>query len=174
MESLSTWFQQIDRMARATTLWSALKDADLKQLKEVIKWRKRPYSVEYAGDTIIASKTINQDRLERMEYGNLTWPAWFYLQDKLNVGLQTIAPRLLWDASNEIRLFDVPDTLLAAMWLQFAQAVSGKRRYQQCGWCKQNFELTPGVGRADKKHCSPSCRVSYSRKYGGKKRRAKK
>lgn len=51
-----------------------------------------------------------------------------------------------------------PSTLLAAIWLQFALAVSGNRAYQNCKECGRWFEVSPEKARKSKLFCSQACR----------------
>lgn len=52
----------------------------------------------------------------------------------------------------------VPSTLLGAMWVQLAEAVSAQREFRQCEGCRQWFTLRPGKDRPTKTHCAPECR----------------
>jgi hypothetical protein len=54
--------------------------------------------------------------------------------------------------------------LWTALWLQFALAMAGDRRFQQCSGCDRWFELNPDVNRADKVWCSDACRVRATRR----------
>jgi hypothetical protein len=51
-----------------------------------------------------------------------------------------------------------PNNLLGAMWLQFAESISGLKRYHQCEACQRYIELSPDVNRADRRYCSDACR----------------
>lgn len=60
----------------------------------------------------------------------------------------------------------MPTTLLGAMWLQFAAAVDGLKRFQQCAQCGAPFEVSrdPKTGkRRDARFCSARCRVGHYR-----------
>jgi hypothetical protein len=63
----------------------------------------------------------------------------------------------------------IPKSLLGALWLQFALAVGGNKKYRACGTCGQWFELSPDIARTTKHFCSDACR---SRAYRGRKERA--
>lgn len=60
-----------------------------------------------------------------------------------------------------------PVSLLGALWLQFAQALQGHRRFQACADCGQFFEMSrsPTTGkRRDALYCRAACRVDAHRK----------
>jgi hypothetical protein len=51
------------------------------------------------------------------------------------------------------------------MYVQLCISMIQRRQFQQCKVCGKWFQLAPGVGRADKTTCSPSCRfISYRRR----------
>jgi len=52
-----------------------------------------------------------------------------------------------------------PPTLLEALWLQFAMAVSGNTNFRKCDWCDEWFAYGTGTGRRNTaKFCKPACR----------------
>jgi hypothetical protein len=78
---------------------------------------------------------------------------------------------LLYDRDRQhLRLCQVPRTFLAALWLQFAQAVAEDKDYRQCGECGSWFEVSPEVARTNRRFCSNACR---SRLYRQRQARAK-
>ncbi len=55
-----------------------------------------------------------------------------------------------------------PRSLLNAMLLQFAFAVSGRERHKACLWCKTWFAHGPGTGRRETAiYCSAKCQKAY-------------
>ena len=52
----------------------------------------------------------------------------------------------------------VPNTLLGALWLQFARAVEGQDRFRQCPMCQRWFRMAPKA-KATTTFCSTACRV---------------
>jgi hypothetical protein len=91
--------------------------------------------------------------------------------DQLGSNFETdLKLKLSWNAvarSGEAHV--VPRTLFAALCLQFALALAGYKRYQQCVSCGKWYELLPGVNRAEKQTCSQTCRT---RLYRQRKQRA--
>jgi hypothetical protein len=73
--------------------------------------------------------------------------------------------------TNDLVLKMQPEDLRAAMWLQFAQAIAGKKQYRQCRVCAKWFEvLTDDDGRSARRlFCSDPCK---SRDYRRRKERA--
>ena len=71
------------------------------------------------------------------------------------------------------RLQITPKNLLAAMWLQFAQAVTGDKEYRQCKQCGKPFEisLAPEGMRKSREYCTDPCRFKAYRERQGKARR---
>jgi hypothetical protein len=57
----------------------------------------------------------------------------------------------------------MPPNLLAAMWLQFAHAVTGEFQLQLCAGCGKYFQVGPGARRADATTCSDACRQRKKR-----------
>ena len=64
-------------------------------------------------------------------------------------------------------------TLLAAMWLQFALAVSENKRFVECKFCNRLFEISRDQTgfRTHRKFCSGACRT---KDYRRRKRAARK
>ena len=58
----------------------------------------------------------------------------------------------------------VPSSLTAAIWLQFAQAITENYGFGQCDECLAWFEIAPGKGRPEKKFCSNACSMRAYRK----------
>jgi hypothetical protein len=57
----------------------------------------------------------------------------------------------------------VPNDLLGAVWLQFAQTVGGDKGFRRCSQCGLWFELAPEGGRKTKQFCSGTCRARAHR-----------
>jgi hypothetical protein len=85
-----------------------------------------------------------------------------YVQEVLTLHLQE-SPRLsmAWDrdVAHAPRLCVSVGTLLSALWIQFAQAVTGEKNYKQCGACRAWFEVSPQTARTDKAYCNSTCRT---------------
>jgi hypothetical protein len=163
-ERVADWRSEILALRSAVRAWDAIQGNDRDYLKQVIKWRKSPKRVSYEDSHSFWNLKDTQPDGSSIKYGDLIWPAYRYIQDRINGALKdTVAPRMLWNDDNELKLHHVPKTLLGAMWLQFADAVSYNLEYRECEWCGKSFEVTRST-RSDRLYCSNSCRVSASRK----------
>ncbi len=58
----------------------------------------------------------------------------------------------------------VPISLIAAIWLQFAQAITANYGFRQCDECLTWFQVAPGKGRPEKRFCSNACSMRAYRK----------
>ena len=64
----------------------------------------------------------------------------------------------------------VPGDLTAAIWLQFAQAITANYGFGQCDECLTWFVVAPGKGRPEKQYCSNACSMrAYRKRKAGKK-----
>ena len=58
----------------------------------------------------------------------------------------------------------VPNSLISAIWLQFAQQVASSTGLRQCNWCSTWFVFGTGTGRRKSAHyCSDRCRQANHR-----------
>ena len=112
---------------------------------------------------IIASAFYQSHRLEMMHPGDVIVPAKYYVQKVINKHLEKrVSPKILWDVRRQpvkLRLFHMPESLIGALWLQFAQAVHGDKKFYYCDQCGSAFELDPRIGaKRGRKFCSNACR----------------
>jgi hypothetical protein len=96
-------------------------------------------------------------------------PASFMVQRWINEHLKEhAAPSVVYDLDLQKRVIQIiPDSLLSAMWLQFAQAVEGNKDYRSCKECGRWFELSSR--QADhrtkrREFCSDPCKSRDYRK----------
>ena len=83
------------------------------------------------------------------------------LQENTRTG---IVPGSGADASRRVSLEMVPKTLLGALWLQAAQALSEGRKFRECLECGRWFAVSTDKRRADSVYCSDSCKMKAYRK----------
>jgi hypothetical protein len=178
---LFTWQYQIASMQRAVGLWHLLQQEDRERLSLYIQWRKdrkRGPSVHFdshpAGKggpslgfqrakEVIASGDTQPGLLGTFEVGDPVVPAWTYLKGEIDTQLHhvaaEIAAEMAWDARRKRpALRFVAPTLLAAVWLQFADAVSNDRTFSRCRECGRWFEVAPDAARTHRRFCSNKCR----------------
>jgi hypothetical protein len=84
---------------------------------------------------------------------------WF-LQEALDLTLVAMTTcRMRWDTERMQPDLQVqPIHLPGAMYLQLAQSVAPRTKYQRCASCRRWFEVAPGVSRSDRLTCSAACR----------------
>lgn len=179
-ELFKGWYNAIYEMKNMVLLWDPAQQEDEKGLSRYIKWDQDLRRVYYESDPMppprggvsvplrehIAGQGAHDRVFSHFPAGKATWPAKYYLQHRVNLrlGEYKALPRLAWDRSlTGLSLQFIPDSLIAALWLQFAQAISEDRGYRQCEECGTWFELT-GQRRADTKYCSGACRSRAYRK----------
>ncbi len=88
------------------------------------------------------------------------------LQWLFDVHLQHVQARMSLRPEVPPRLSMAPLTLLSAMWLQFALAVSGDKQFRECKFCKRMFEISTEQSgfRRHREFCSDSCKTKDYRR----------
>ena len=83
-----------------------------------------------------------------------------------NLHLQHVQTRVYADEDAPFRLQFAPLSLLAAMWLQLASAVTGDKRFVACKFCHRLFEISTDASgfRSHREFCSGSCKTLDYRK----------
>jgi hypothetical protein len=140
-EMLKDWIQQIQAMRNATTLWDMIRSDKRADLAKIISWqqsREERVAGWYHGIQLIPGvpDTCTSD--------DVITPALSLLRNWINDFLvTTVSPRMQFEpARRELGLRLLPSTLLAALWLQLARAVSGNRDFHVCKKCGRWFELS--------------------------------
>lgn len=101
-------------------------------------------------------------RVEVFPLSEVLAPARSALQGIINLKLikHPVVPNLAWthcQTKQELRVRIAPSSLLAALWMQFANAVEGGKEYRQCDTCKTWFEVSAHT-RGGAKFCRDRCR----------------
>jgi hypothetical protein len=187
--SLKGWKGEIERLRVLVRVWKAVKSARKDELKKVILWKNRntlDYKLGFS-DTLLASSCYNRALLERFRPFDVIQPAMYLLQAEINKRIAeasnsdylAIVPRLVWCSGPRIngiakpdhhqRLVFQPTNLLAAIWLQFARAVTSGYQLKVCEGCGEYFQVGKGARRVHTKTCSVKCRkrASRNRSQGG-------
>jgi hypothetical protein len=154
------WKEMIGRMQFLVGAWDALSQGDWKRMRSGLA--KMPRSLFQQG---IDLGNANQAQLVGAvihllyhEVAGMTF-GWTF-----GVWARQQNSPVLWNQQTKRPLLKlVPPSLWHAMYLQFAQAILGSKRYQRCGACNRWFELAPGINRSDRRICSDSCRVQLYR-----------
>jgi hypothetical protein len=169
-------------MRQALELWDMARNEHVEALSRYIQW-VTPHRIVYdsnpdrePGETPeppymhvrnwIATEEVHPELLQRFRPGNVIQPALYRVQQVLNEHLKgRVSPRMLWDPQFvHLGLYFVPDSLLGALWLQFAQAIDANKDYRRCRECGKWFVLSPETARTNKLFCSNACRSKAYRK----------
>jgi len=186
--SLRKWKWEIECMRSLVDIWKAIKAARKHDLKRVIKWDAKDvvsYKIELpsgmSSGGILASPNLHQNLLTSFRSGDVVMPARYLLQGQINRRIADISssdhlaivPLLVWCPGPRIdglakpdhhqRIIFEPTNLLAAMWLQFARAVTEEYQLQMCEGCGEYFQIGKGARRSHTKTCSSRCRQRASR-----------
>ncbi len=177
--SLPQWIDEIERMHALVRVWKAVKRARKDELNGVIIWTGTD-TVEYkigGSGTLLISPLLNKTLLDRFKPGDVVKPAMYLLQAEINKRIADISgsvhlaivPKLVWCPGPRIdgvakpdhhqRIIFEPTNLLAAMWLQFARAVTEEYQLQTCEGCGEYFQIGKGARRAHTKTCGSKCRI---------------
>lgn len=174
--SLKRWQSEIEDMRVLFDLWDNIQNHRIAVLKKVVRWEKTK-----DGDSSVSYliKTSRRTRDQMLAHSKLTRSSLLIrfaddrgvllaarcaLREEINLRLSEhpTVPSLAWTPDYDERIIFKPPHLLAAMWLQFAQAVTGEFGIKQC-LCGRFFQTGPGGRRADADTCSPACRQRKSR-----------
>jgi hypothetical protein len=175
-EPLSLWVSEIAAMNQALTLWDMAQNRDMTGLSGFIHWSEDgvyydsgPGTEEHSslGRTTRTIAHLNEGHQLGgiLLHGDLVTPALFQVQHVVNQHLEgRLSPRVLWGKDyTHLNLYFMPNSLIGALWLQFAQAIDGNKTYRRCDECRGWFELSPEVARTTKRFCSNACRVKAYR-----------
>jgi hypothetical protein len=171
-ERAADWFREIEWMRHAVhDLWGNLKAGYAAKLKRFIGWenvkggsrafyRKPPV-------TSIVAVLSDDEPFSPIRKGDILRPAHLALLKIVDDQLARYPVRgLLRDTSTEkptASLSIKTDSLLSALWFQFAQAIADNPEFRRCAECRHYFQITTEK-RADARFCSPACRLRAYRK----------
>jgi hypothetical protein len=112
-------------------------------------------------------------RGERFRVAASLWTA-TRLPDAARFVVQEIANEHLRDATSYAMLYNPrkgrfesyvhPQSLLGALWVQFAESLNPDRTLRECRHCRRRFPVSPGTKRRDSTHCSTKCHVAACEK----------
>ena len=192
------WKTEIREMRRAVEIWSMLQNGDIGGLSKFIQWEEHKdggqsqwvywthpelkggtnqalFSLLQSGEQVSMIGIPPVPGLFQDKTAHVFMPASFLLQRWINHHLKGAAsPQLRYDIKLDKRVVQIiPDSLIAAMWLQFAQAFAGNRKYRACKACGRWFEIsTEGSGfRVNRQFCSDACK---SKDYRERREQAKR
>lgn len=184
-EELVYWIEAFSTMRDVVSLWEAIESANIETLKKRITaergvlscetypdFIKRRGRVTYGGSYVLMLGAYRGQEPDQFEYLNAARVVLVY---EINLGLRDLyestKPMIILTRNSDLQLTLAPETLLAAMWLQLAQAASSHYALKLCPGCRNYFTAGAGnnprsgaVGRrADAKVCSEACRKRVAR-----------
>lgn len=170
-EAYKDWEREITRMKIAVEIWDALRLGSLNRLFDV--WNE-PAKTSWADldqslNRMIEARLSQEDFAEEDSWSRqperIATDSNAMLQEIVNYMLQRDLPLRLLPVpdTNDFMLRLVPDSLVTAMWLQFAQAISSAHEYGQCDVCEKWFVASEGKGKPKRRYCSDACRVKAQR-----------
>jgi hypothetical protein len=194
-ESLWQWQGAIAWFKDLVSLWELAGSGDSRAVGEAIQWRDSDALVylpptgdasvpsaggapadaprrERARPVLFLRRATDQQLMDQIPAGDVIQPAMIYVERILNKVLRAhVYPELLRDpALDRPTLRWLPQHLLGAMCLQFAEAISFSKQYRQCRECDRWFEVAPGVNRRSRLTCSDACRNRGYRERQGRAR----
>lgn len=174
VEPIDVWQDEIRAMRDVVTVVDLVKDRDYDQL------RSRLTKDEKSGRFTFSTLVQDQHDLWPWEGFSTIWvepdpgimklgtailerQAWLFIQEAANAHLHQHRPSVdvRWPRGESTpQLFVVPENLLQAMWLQFAEALGGSRDFHRCDreGCGRWFERAPQARRRSATYCSTACR----------------
>jgi len=178
-ELFSAWCDERAKLREAVALWDGIRTGE--GLTELIEWtesepgRMTAYHLGTRARGAFAILMLGPDHRPRtpiystlapVEPGpkGLVGPARQMLRELLASRLRnrlTAEPHL--EGNGVMSLSLSPSTLLDAMWLQLALAISGDKDFRACKHCGKWFELSPETARTNRIFCSNSCRTMATR-----------
>jgi len=185
VEPLADWLKQANWMRITVGVWEALQavrrdDGDTVHLEDMIRWPSRDSVEVREGDSwrhlwsegsSVAALTGTE---VSFEYGDLVGPARHYLEDMISRGVQEGTVAVLdWPPGRGRPKIGVrPANLLGALWLQFAEAVTGEKEAGTCAICGRQFLVPPRGRGKGARYCSRRCKwrgsPSYARRQAAK------
>jgi hypothetical protein len=177
VETWKTWKDEVIAMRRAVTIQDMLESGDIDGISRFVYWKDERCLYESRSGSRPDYPDLGDswELIEPVEdlfrVGDVLMPARFLVQRWINKQLMgNTGPQLRYDVRTAKQVMQIfPTTLLSAMWLQFAQAVSGSRKHKNCPVCGTWFEIAPkgvirtkngdGPKRMNRVFCSDSCKT---------------
>lgn len=166
-ESLEAWTAEISAMRVAVELWDAVSRCDShevqKRLATLVAARDVPERDNQRGADHLVAASSADGRDGAMSFSQLT------TIESANRALRVMVnERLRSEVCAEValdpkrtspKLALVPQSLIGALWLQFADAMVARKAYRQCERCSVWFQLTAKMAAKGKMFCGGSCRM---------------
>ncbi len=128
-------------------LWASVRGKDIEQLRKLVVWMEKDVSYrlktpEGVHDATLAHATLPGMSMDMYSRGDVVQPAYDALRREINLRLAEapIVPQMLQQVHYR------PPHLLAAMWLQLAEAVAGGFDFYPCDSCGKFYQRGQGGG----------------------------
>jgi hypothetical protein len=167
-ETWSEWARAIEQMKMAARAWDMLVAKDWRGLSEYLtRERNTQGYVSRPGPRVKGVQWLVL-LADPSNPADVMSAASQFVAHVINDNLgRSVSPQVRYDIENgKHDILLVPQSLLSAMWLQFAQAVAGGLKYRACKECGKWFELsTDDTGfRVSRVFCSDPCKSKDYRK----------
>jgi hypothetical protein len=151
---VSDWLREIRGMKRMVALADAVSAGDLAAIRIALGQRivDRTFT-----ERVIDPKGLSANEVAELAVSQLYIP--------LSFTSFNFCPTATWNSrtlSVDIR-WNYLNLNQFMSWQMYISLIKG-RRFQQCKACEKWFQLSPGVNRADRATCSPSCRFTLYRR----------
>ncbi len=187
-ETFDAWYENIVEMKRLAVIWDYMRDGNVTALeqhlipktKDRYQWFfvSRPELLEIvksgqhrelpnSNSIFVAGDFLQSIQLpENFDKPKLTDAVNHTILSNINERLTGISSKVLWNMgkplSRHLDLMLLPDALVDALWLQFAQAVTRGTEYLKCDRCGKWFTL---INRNSEKklYCDNACKQAAYR-----------
>ncbi len=184
-ESLDVWRREVSEVRTIAELITAINkepEPDLKFLENRVVWHEE----EITADTMPVGQPNAKRQFHRwveiepgeqfaieltglweeyIVYGDSVSAARHLIQAKINEKVKQLGliPQLVWNMDfTRLQTQIRPSGLLAAMWVQICEAVSGQKNFMQCAGCGEWWEIGAQV-RSNQRTCSEECKEASRR-----------
>ncbi len=170
-QSLSRWESKIKRIRSPISLWDMLRSEDTDSLAKTIRseggvlwyeYNELTHNYRYA-DPVAISVERSAASSEKLTSEEIRGLGWMGLKKEINENINTVNTQIDLGLDAELSMVVAVEDLSAAIWLQFALAVAGNKKYEHCIHCQDYFEIGPSAARKGKQYCSNACRMAAYR-----------
>jgi hypothetical protein len=161
-ESLKVWADEIAWMRAAVAAWNFLRASKADGTDDLALQRLR----ELRHEVVHGRALPILDRTASVERGLLVELLTQDVEVAVNAQLSgRVIPRVTAGAAANgvLGLTYEPQSLLGALWLQLASAISDDKSFRTCDFCGRWFEVSPHAKGKSRLFCSDACRAKAYR-----------
>lgn len=153
-EPFFRWFEELTELQAAVSMWEALGAGDTALLRQAVE--KSSYTDGKPPADPAALAAAGSDAL----------------RNAINDRLKEYTSAAMVQRDGRLTLQVEPKNLLGAIWVQFAQAIDGRKTFARCKGCKEWFEIGPqGLRRKQGEFCRNACKSRHYRERQGEARK---